>query len=269
MGIEVLPPDINESFADFSVVPAKDGEEAKIRFGLTTIKNFGEGIAEVIIDERKEHGHYTSLSDFLRRITNRNLNKKSLEALVCAGSFDRFEERGTLYNNIDTMLAFNKEHAAGKEASQESLFGISGDDSLYDLSLEKTPDASTAEKLAWERSLLGVFVSGHPLDGFVDELKKRPSITAIRGDTRNGIPVVTAGMVETVRELLTKKGDRMAFIGLADKDGSIEMVAFPEVYSRNRELLQAGSCIAVKGKLSIRNDEPTIALERAKSLEQT
>ena len=266
MGIEVLPPDINESFAAFSVVPAKDGEDAKIRFGLTTIKNFGEGIADAIITERKQNGPFTSLSDFLQRITGKSLNKKSLEALVASGAFDRFEERNTMYKNIDIMLTYNREHAAGKEASQDSLFGADTTSSLTILDLEKQPPATKTEKLAWERELLGVFVSGHPLDNYTEELKKRPGIGAIRADGRNGIPVVTAGMVETVRELLTKKGDRMAFIGLADLKDSIEMVAFPEVYQNNRELLQVGNCIAVKGRLSIRNDEPTIALEKTKLL---
>ena len=97
-------------------------------------------------------------------------------------------------------------------------------------------------------------------------MKKRPSIATIKEDTRNGIPVVTTGMVETVRELLTKKGERMAFVKLADQSDTIEMVAFPSVYHDRRELLEPGQCIAVKGRLSIRNDEPTIAIERVKSL---
>jgi DNA polymerase III subunit alpha len=266
MDIEVLPPDINESFADFSVVPAKDGEDAKIRFGLTTIKNFGEGIAETIIEERKANGPFASLSDFLKRITDRNLNKKSLEALIKAGAFDRFEERGTLLNNLDTILAFNKEHSDGKESAQDSLFG--GAVEFTEIALQKTPVATAAEKLLWEKELLGIYVSGHPLDDYEEELKKRASIALLRADGRNGIPITTTGMIETVRELLTKKGDRMAFIQLADKSDTIEMVAFPETYLQNREYLNPGTCVAVKGRLSIRNDEPTIALERVKLLEK-
>ncbi len=264
MGIEVLPPDINESFAPFSVVPAKDGIEAKIRFGLTTIKNFGEGIAETIVEERKSNGTYSSLEDFLARIHDRNLNKKSLEALVMVGAFDCYGERGELLANVDNMLTFNKEQVAGKEANQDSLFGGMG--AVASLSLATATPASTAEKLQWEKDLLGVFVSGHPLREYAAELAARPTIKAIKADTRNGIPVVTAGMVETVRELLTKKGDRMAFVQLANETDAIEMVAFPEVYRTHKEILVPGSCIAVKGKLTIRNDEPSIALERVKPL---
>src|SRR5690606_33023198 len=102
-----------------SVVP----QTGKIRFGLTTIKNFGAGISDSIIEERKAHGPYTSLQDFLDRVTDKNLNKKSLEALILSGSFDRFEERGTMMQNIDTLLAYHKEQVHGKESAQDSLFG--------------------------------------------------------------------------------------------------------------------------------------------------
>lgn len=261
MGIAVLPPDINESFAAFSVVP----DTQNIRFGLTTIKNFGEGIAEAIIEERKGHGSFKSLSDFLSRIHDKNLNKKSLEALITSGALDRFETRGRMYANLDHLLAFNKEHIAGKEANQDSLFG-GMDGAVNALVLADAEDISTAQKLLWEKELLGVYVSGHPLDDFEDELKKRASILQIKNDGRNGIPVVTAGMIEGVRELLTKKGDRMAFIQLVSLTDSIEMVAFPEVYRQSRELLQPGTCVAVKGKLNIRNDEPSIVIDRLKAL---
>lgn len=266
MGIKVLPPDINESYAPFSVVPAKDGVEAKIRFGLTTIKNFGEGISESIVEERKINGQFASMRDFLTRVTSKNLNKKSLEALIMTGCFDRFEDRATLLHNLDTLLAYHKEQSAQREAAQDSLFGGLSESAVHQLILEQAPHTTTADRLHAEKELLGVYVSGHPLDAFTEELKKRPTIGAIRADGRNGIPVVTAGMVENVQELLTKKGDRMAFVVLGDKNNTIELVAFPEVYHTHKDLFTTGNCIAIKGHLSIRNDEPTIALERAKTL---
>ncbi|MCF7816028.1 MAG: DNA polymerase III subunit alpha [Candidatus Pacebacteria bacterium] len=279
MDIEVLPPDINESFGPFSVVPAKDkvnaeGREgalgyevnAKIRFGLTTIKNFGEGIAESIIDERKENGPYQSLQDFLSRVTSKNLNKKSLEALIMSGSFDCFEERGTMMHNLETILAYHKEHLHGKESAQDSLFGNLAGSSVLTLTLEPGAPAAKGEKLLWEKELLGVYVSGHPLDAFKEELAKRPRIGVLKKETRNGIPVVTAGMIETVRELLTKKGDRMAFVILSDGIENIELVAFPEIYRAHQSLLIPGSCVALQGKLSMRNEEPTIVIERLKDL---
>lgn len=262
MNLEVLPPDINESFADFSVVP----NTQKIRFGLTTIKNFGEGIADAIIEERKQNGPFVSLSKFLTRVHSRSLNKKSLEALVQTGAFDRFHDRALLYGNIERLLSFNKESAAAAESSQDSLFGgVAGHSE--DLSLDESPEISTAQKLIWEKDLLGVYVSGHPLDAFEHELKKRSSITDIINDGRGGIPIVTAGMVESVRELLTKKGDRMAFIVLANHTDQIEMTAFPETYRALAEVLKTSNCIAIKGRLQIRSGEPTIMLENAKLLD--
>lgn len=261
MGIEVLPPDINESFSAFSVVP----DTQKIRFGLTTIKNFGEGIADAIIAERKKNGHFASLGEFLTRVHDKNLNKKSLEALITTGALDRFESRGKMYANMENLLAFNKEHIAGKEANQDSLFGGMST-AVNELVLSDTADVTKEQKLLWEKELLGVYVSGHPLDQFKDELEKRTTITQIKNDGRNGIPVVTAGMIETVRELLTKKGDRMAFIQLSNLEDTIEMVTFPEVFQSNKEVLVPGTCVAVKGKLSIRNEQPSILVDKLKAL---
>jgi DNA polymerase-3 subunit alpha len=269
MGIEVLPPDINESFADFSVVPGKN----TIRFGLTTIKNFGAGIATAIIDERKRGGTFTSLSNFLTRIHDRNLNKKSLEALIMAGAFDSLGERGTMYANLDLLLTFNKEHVAGKAAAQDSLFGsIMAEDTVNLIPADPLP---THTLLIWEKELLGVYVSGHPLDAYAEEMAKRPSIGSILNavTTKNELAIlklkgelVTAGMITMSRELITKKGDKMAFVTLADARDQIEMVVFPKTYSELKPLFTVGSCIAVKGKLTIRNDEPSIALDRAKLL---
>jgi len=261
MGIDVLPPDINESFSAFSVVP----NTQKIRFGLTTIKNFGEGIADAIIEERKRNGAFTSLTDFLTRVHDKNLNKKSLEALITTGALDRFELRGKMYANMEALLAFNKEHVSGKEANQDSLFGGMAT-AVNELVLADVPDVETSQKLLWEKELLGVYVSGHPLDQFKEELEKRTTITQIKNDGRNGIPVVTAGMIETVKELLTKKGDRMAFISLSNLEDSIEMVAFPEVFQSNKHLLIPGTCVAIKGKLSIRNEEPSVLVDKFKQL---
>ncbi len=269
MDIEVLPPDINESFADFSVVPGKN----TIRFGLTTIKNFGAGIAEAIITERKRSGAFTSLSNFLTRIHDRNLNKKSLEALIMAGAFDSLGDRGTMYANIDLLLSFNKEHVAGKEAAQDSLFsGIMSEDTV---NLVPAPPLPTLTLLNWEKELLGVYVSGHPLEAYETELAKRPTIGSILKAVHDKSEIaivrlkgelVTAGMITASRELITKKGDKMAFVTLADTENQIEMVVFPKTYIELKPLFTVGSCLAVKGKLTIRNDEPSIALDRAKLL---
>lgn len=259
MGIDVLPPDINESFEDFSVVPGTQ----TIRFGLTTIKNFGAGIAEVIIDERKKNGAFDSMQDFLTRIHDRGLNKKSIEALVCTGAFDKFERRGQLFANIDNLLAYNREQVAGKEANQDSLFG--GMEEVDALRLEPSEPISVTQKLIWEKELLGVYVSGHPLDEYPSEVAKRPTIEQILKG-HQGTTVVTTGLIEQVKELLTKKGDKMAFVKLSDQKDSIEMVAFPECFAEHREMLVPGTCVAVKGKFNLRNDEPSILIDKLKRL---
>lgn len=317
MNIEVLPPDINESFEAFSVVPLytndstlnsnfsqgtqgagkyrsdsyqaygepgteplaqqaaeKNLKNGRIRFGLTTIKNFGVGIAEAIITERRKNGPFTSLSEFLSRVHDRNLNKKSLEALIMTGALDSFGERGQMYNNIETLLTFNKEQVAEKESAQESLFGL--DSGIANtLNLNESEPASKIQKLIWEKELLGVYVSGHPLDEFADELAKRPSISEIKKAVEHKEEIaivrlkgelVTAGMISSVRELLTKKGDRMAFVVLSDTKSDIEMVAFPETYLALKDVLLVGNCVAIKGKLSIRNDAPSILIDKAKML---
>lgn len=264
MGIEVLPPDINESFADFTVIPGKE----HIRFGLTTIKNFGAGIADTIIQEREANGPFASLTDFLTRIQDRNLNKKSLEALIMTGALDRFAERGSMYQQVDMLLAFNREHASGREAAQDSLFaGV--DDSIHSITLDETEPATIEQKLIWEKELLGVYVSGHPLNQYASEVDKRPRINDVRERSFNGATVVTTGIIEHTRELLTKKGDRMAFVQLADQKDMIECVIFPKIYQDLRELLVPGVCVAVKGRLSVRNDEPSIAVDRVKRLATT
>jgi len=260
MGIEVLPPDINESFADFSVVPGTQ----TIRFGLTTIKNFGAGITDVIIKDRKANGPFADMQDFLTRIHDRALNKKSMEALICTGAFDSFDRRSHLYGNLEILLAYNKEQVSGAETGQDSLFG--GVEEVGGLTLYPTDQISKEQKLIWEKDLLGIYVSGHPLDAFEEEVKKRSPLKTVKEDGRQGIPVVTAGMIETVKELITKKGDKMAFVQLVSKDESMEMVTFPECFEAHRDMLVPGTCVAVKGKLNIRNDEPSILVDRMKRL---
>lgn len=259
IGIEVLPPDINESFSDFTVV----GDN--IRFGLTTVKNFGEGIAQTIIEERKKKGKFKSVADFLERIQDRNLNKKSLESLIKCGAFDNLRERGELLNNLEYLLQYNKEHMEqGKD--QNSLFGgIEGGES--NLKLERTEPASAEQKLSWEKELLGLFVSGHPLDKFKEKLEKRgANIEKIKKEAKENTIVTIAGIIDDTRDILTKKGDRMMFLKISDLSGSMETVVFPRVFEEFKEMLVPDTCVAIKGKMSHRNGEPSIILDKMKKL---
>ncbi|MEK7080191.1 MAG: DNA polymerase III subunit alpha, partial [Patescibacteria group bacterium] len=160
LGIPLLPPDINESGSDFTVA----GEHAEtIRFGLTSIKNFGEGISQAIIEERKNNGPFLNLSDFLSRIGTKNLNRKSLECLIKTGALDRFGERAHLLTHIERLLTFHRDATAS--APQDSLFGSTFGAPTLTLP-PQTETTTLSDKLAWEKDLLGIYVSGHPLEPF-------------------------------------------------------------------------------------------------------
>ncbi|MEK7567510.1 MAG: DNA polymerase III subunit alpha [Patescibacteria group bacterium] len=283
MGISVLPPNINESFKDFTLIkdgnlPAARLQESgqasfnstaqagkdTIRFGLGSIKNFGEGIAQIIIDERKKNGRFSSLANFLKRIKNRNLNKKSLEALVYAGALDDFAERGIMLGNLEALLEFNKENQ--KDDNQTSLFGAlsqNGDE----LTLKTMPSMAKDEKLKWEKELLGLYLSGHPLDKYKEKLEGRAmTIEKITTQMKEGMIAVVSGIVEESKILLTKGGDRMCFVKMTDFTGSLEVVIFPRIYNEIKDLLILENCIAIKGKISHRNGAVSLIAEAVKKL---
>ena len=265
MGIPILPPDVNASFGGFTIIEAPSHEE--IRFGLYTIKNLGTDISNAIIEEREADGKYKSLADFLERIRHKNLNKKSFEALVKSGAMDELGERGAMLGNTEEALAYNR--AQGQEASgQISLFGQMADtSSIPSLRLKASTPAAKRDMLIWEKELLGLFVSGHPLDAHKEKL-------TIIGTTVEGIKTlkegqvgVVGGIVEDIRVILTKKGDKMAFVKLTDMTGTLELVLFPEVFFAHKEYFESPDrCIKVKGKISERNGEKTLIAERVKEL---
>lgn len=261
LGIPVLPPDINESDTSFTVT----GEEKDtIRFGLGSIKNFGEGIATAIMDERKQRGPYASLGDFLTRVGSRNLNRKSLESLIKCGALDRYGGRSHLLAHIEEMLAYHKDASA--EAPQDSLFGASLTPPALVLPEEKQA-TTTTDKLLWEKELLGIYVSGHPLDAYEEKIgKAKISISAIKEEPRPGLPVVLPVMIAEVRSILTKKGEKMAFLKLEDKTGSLEAVIFPKLHKEHTALIAPGTCVLIKATVSNRNGELSLALENIKAL---
>ncbi len=265
IGIPVLPPDVNESFSQFTVI--KD-ESYRIRFGLVTIKNFGQGISTAIIEERKRGGKFTSLVDFLDRVKDRNLNKKSLESLIKAGAMDCFgEDRGVMLANLDLMLEYSKE--SGKQhADQDSLFSSMSDAaSVPGLRLVPAPQVDMRDRLAWEKELLGLYISGHPLERYRPQIEKNGmTIKRALEELKEGGQTIFGCIVNEVRMVQTKKGDAMAFITLADFTGSVEAVAFPRTYTEYKALLVPDACIAVKVTLNTRNGEKGFVLERVRGL---
>jgi DNA polymerase-3 subunit alpha len=259
MDIKILPPDINESFADFSVVP----KERCIRFGLTSIKNFGSNVAHEIVHERKANGLYKNVGDFLERVQHANVNRRALEALIKSGALDSLEARGTLLSSIDVLLEFQKE-AHAKLDGQDSLFV--GTASTYSLTLKVGENIDMLQKLNWEKELLGLYISGHPLDSHKKKLKGKPGIAEIKRKTREGVNTVIAGIVTENKTILTKNGEKMSFIRIADKNDAIEAVAFPRILKDYGDLLAPGACILVKGRLSRRNGEVSLIAEAVKKM---
>jgi len=257
--IPVLPPDVNESGSVFTIV----GENKDtIRFGLSSIKNFGEGISEAILAERTANGPFASISDFLIRVGSRNLNKKSLESLIKAGALDSFAERGALMENIDRMLEFHRD--ASKESSQDSLFGALAAPTL---TLAPGGPMPIGQKLAAEKELLGIYVSGHPLDAHIATLDRaKLTISTIKADPQKGRPVIIPALVSEVRTVLTKSGEKMAFVKFEDKTDSIEGVIFPKLYREVGMQVDTGICLLLKATISDRNGEISLAIDNLKVL---
>jgi DNA polymerase-3 subunit alpha len=271
MHVTVLPPEINASFGGFTVVDngtgqkknTKDESRGVIRFGFYTIKNLGTDISDAIIAERKKGGPYASITDFLERVTHKNLNKKSLEALIKSGSMDAFGERGYLLANMETMLEYNKERQY--VGAQGSLFGAS--EVHINLSLKTATAATIEEKLRWEKELLGLYVSGHPLDRLRERIEKSgASIKKIREELKPGMPVTFACIVENVKEIITKTNERMAFVKVGDLTSSIEGVIFSKAYLELASVVQPDAVIAVTARVTERNGEKSLVIEKAKAV---
>ena len=276
MNIPVLPPNINESFGGFTLIDSqKDNSAAKttqknkvqIRFGLYTIKHLGGDISDAIISERQNKGKFISLVDFLDRIKHKNLNKKSLDALVKSGAMDHLGERGVILANMEEILAYHREQLSGP-SNQGSLFdGLKNSSSAPSLSLKESPPASAIEKLSWEHELLGLYVTGHPLDEHRDKLKSSNIAIASSKKLREGMLTIVAGIVSEMKVVNTKRGDHMAFLKISDYNDDIEAVAFPDVFNKHKDLLETKNrCIKIKGRISERNNEKSLVIEALKFL---
>jgi len=251
MGIEVLPPDINESFRFFSVVPNAN----KIRFGLAAIKNVGEGIVEIIVEERKANGAYISVENFLDRILSKDLNKKSLESLIKAGAFDKLEERNKLLQNLEKLLEWHREKQKKNGNHQRGLFdGMKS--SGNGLSLPSTPPASKKDKLAWEKDLLGLYVSSHPLEGFQKILEKKTTPLGKISQELVGRIVMIGGVISSIKKIITRNGKTMLFVKVEDQTSKIDVVAFPGIIERNPTLFQENKVVLIKGKVDNRDGTP-------------
>lgn len=267
MGIEVQPPDINQSFHEFSVVPG----QSKIRFGLDAVKNVGHGAVDEILRARDQAGgKFSDLSDYCKFVNCRIVNRKALESLVKAGAFDSFAERGLLVSNIDNMLALSNRLQKEASAGQVDLFGEGVVESLAPkLDLQTTSElVSPAIQLAWERELLGIYLSAHPLEAYKAILEAKAVSISTLNSSHDGRVLWVGGSISQIREISTKGGSKMAFVKMADLIGETELIVFPKIYAQTADLLQVDKVVLAKGKIDFsRNDEMKVLVEEVRLVE--
>ena len=252
MEIRVLPPDLNESEAMFTYV-----DDQTIRFGLFVIKNLGEEVVDAIIAERRTHGPYQDLADFAERLHHRAFNKKSLEALAKVGALDRFAERRQILENIDRILFFNRESGQSRAQNQGSLFDLAPSMAVEKLRLHPVPPAPRSELLAWERELLGLYVSEHPFRPIAEKFGTLLTPCSQVAQQADRCLVRAGGIVTSIKEITTKKGERMAFVGLEDGKGTVEVVVFPSVFQSCAAALALDALVLVGATVSRRPEEET------------
>lgn len=248
MNIEVLPPDVNESFRNFAMV-SKPGEPGRIRFGLNAVKNVGTHVCEVIYRERKENGKYKDIQDLLERVQDKDLNKKSIESLAQAGALDCFgHDRGVLFANSENILSFAKHTRDKKETNQFSLFAGTAIEMENKLILRDAPPATMDQKLAWEKNLLGIYVSSHPCAVYLTQMKGTVTpLSEVEACERDGW-VVVCGVIDSVKKKITKKGSVMLFVSIQDPSGTMELLVFPKTYETTQALWKENIVVCVVGK---------------------
>ena len=259
MGLKVLPPDVNESFVEFAVVP----EKSEIRFGMAAIKGVGTGAVEEVLRARKE-GRFTSIEDFAKRVSTKKFNKKAWDSLIKSGGFDEFGDRSDLLFNLETIQAFASRVQKAALSGQGDLFGsLGGSASIQPtMTLQAAPTKYTEkEQLLWERELLGLYISAHPLDNYDRYFEEQTIPLSQMTPDVDGKKATIGGLISTVRTIVTKSGTKMAFVALEDKLHEGEVIIFPNLYEQIGAKLVQDAVVRVTGKISARDRDGNIGLE--------
>lgn len=260
MGIEVLQPDVNESFVEFAVVKGTD----QIRFGMWAIKNVGIGAVEEILRARKEEGTFNTLEDFFEKVNTRAVNRKALESLIKAGAFDRFGERGVLLNNLDTLLGYANRIQKEAATGQTDLFGNATEEVSIkpQLVLDAVGEMPNQRQLLlWERELLGIYLSQHPLQSFEVILSEQTVPLNTLKTEHDGRSVSIGGAIQDFREIVTRNGKKMAFVKIVDSYGEVELILFPSIYQQTIGLWERDRVIIAKGKINAKDREGNLTSE--------
>ena len=265
MGIEVLPPDVNESRESFTVVGNK------IRFGLAAVKNVGQGAVELIIKCREKDGPYTGFADFCRRLDPRVINKRVLESLVKCGAFDSFgHPRAQLMASVDAALDLAQQSQKERERGQVSLLDLLGksEREAASLQLPEVGEYPQGELLALEKETLGLYISGHPLARYRQDLNCLVTATAADlAELADGEEAVLGGLITSVKKKNTRKGEIMAVLSLEDLTGSVEVVVFPRPYQQYKDSIKVDGVVLVKGAVRTSGEEVRLAAEEVLPLE--
>ena len=261
MGIDVLNPDVNESFVEFAVVPG----ENKIRFGMAAVKGVGVGAVEEILRARALDGGFSSIEDFAKKVSTTKFNRKAWESLIKTGAFDAFGDRSHLLFNLDTIQAFASKVQKEAASGQTDLFGLLGDAAAATqptVTLQPAPSQhSDKERLMWERELMGLYISAHPLDSFETYLREQTQPLSQLKPDYDGREMTLGGIITNVRTIITKSGTRMAFVALEDKFGEGEVIVFPNLYEQVGAKLVQDAVVRVTGKNSARDRDGNLGDE--------
>lgn len=260
MGLKVLGPDINESYGEFAIVP----NENTIRFGLSGIKNMGKSLVEdIVVADRDENGPFQSVCDFAKRIDSTKFNKKSWEAAIKTGAFDKFGTRSDLLYNLEAIQAYGKKCQEDRKSGQTDLFGAMGDaGEIPEVEIQPAPAQHTEkEQLLWERELMGLYISAHPLDKFDDYFNEQTHPLSVIDAERDGQLIVIGGIITESRTFLTKANARMAFVTIENKTGTQEIIVFAKVFEKVGALLEQDNVIKVSGRISARDRNGNISSE--------
>ncbi|PKM47186.1 MAG: DNA polymerase III subunit alpha [Firmicutes bacterium HGW-Firmicutes-8] len=269
-GIEVLPPDVNESLVNFTVVTGK------IRFGLAAVKNVGRGAIENIIEAHQKEGPFKSFQDFCDRTDHRQVSKRVLESLIKCGAADSLgPSRAQLTAVLDTCVQAALKRQKDKENGQISFFDLGGSNPVIapsEINLSEVPEYPAKELLAMEKEVLGLYISGHPLKEYENILREKVShTTAQLGELVDETPVVVGGVVAGMRKITTRSGEPMVFMVLEDLLGTVEVIIFPRVYREKHSLVRADAPILVKGKINFntRDEQTKVIAEDIRSLDDS
>jgi len=241
-------------------------DRPRIRFGLMAVKGLGENIVKAIIKERKEQGPYQSLEDLLLRVKNKDLNKRSLEAMAKSGCLDSLAERNKVLYNMDRILSFIQEINRQAGNGQDSLFGSLGSAGKPTLKLMEVEALDKKQRLNWEKELLGLYVSEHPMSELAPKLSDKVVDCSILKKCPAGTEVRVAGVITSLKKIFTKKGDSMLFAKIEDNKGGVEILVFPKVLERDPHLWRVDNIIVCAGKISEKDDESKIICDLAMSI---